>query len=263
MGYDDTGRLCEFVRRNPYCVLLFDEIEKAHPDIFNLLLQILDDATLTDAHSRRVDFSETIIVMTSNIGARGIQTGASLGFAGGASHRKDIAKEKIMDELKRYFNPEFLNRIDEVITFQTLKLEDLRKVIEIMIDQINKHIFTKKIHLQLDKKAIDWIAYSGYSEKQGARPLRRVLQKEIEDYLAVCVLEGQTKEASEFLISASGACTSQKEAKELKLIFTQRPWAGYKDMRTKQEQDLKKREERIKKSKSKKEEPSLPARQLS
>ena len=154
VGYDDTGRLCEFVRRNPYCVLLFDEIEKAHPDIFNILLQILDDATLTDAHSRRVDFSETIIVMTSNIGARGIQTGASLGFAEGASRRKDIAKEKIMDELKRYFNPEFLNRIDEVITFQILELEDVRKVIEIMIDQINKHIFTKKIHLQLDKKAI-------------------------------------------------------------------------------------------------------------
>ena len=237
VGYDDTGRLCEFVRRNPYCVLLFDEIEKAHPDIFNLLLQILDDATLTDAHSRRVDFSETIVVMTSNIGAREIQKGGLLGFAESARQREELGKGKVMEELKRYFNPEFLNRIDDVITFQTLKLGDVRKIISIMLEQINQNIFTKKIHVQLDEKAIDWIAYTGHSEKQGARPLRRILQKEIEDYLAICLLEGQIKDASEFLISASGSCSSREEAKEIKLIFKQRPWSGYEDMRSKRKKN--------------------------
>ena len=258
VGYDDTGRLCEFVRRNPYCVLLFDEIEKAHPDIFNLLLQILDDATLTDAHSRRVDFSETIVVMTSNIGARSIQKGGLLGFAESTQQREDLGKEKVMEELKRYFNPEFLNRIDDIITFKTLNLEDVRKIIRIMLDQINQNIFAKKMHIELDEKAIDWIAYKGYSEKQGARPLRRLLQKEIEDYLAICLLEGQIKEAAEFLISTSGLCTSHEESKEIKLIFKQRSWKGYKDMRAKWEKDIKKREERIKNARNEAQEPSLP-----
>ena len=261
VGYDDTGRLCEFVRRNPYCVLLFDEIEKAHPDIFNLLLQILDDATLTDAHSRRVDFSEAIVVMTSNIGARSIQKGGLLGFAENAEQRKEMGKEKIMEELKRYFNPEFLNRIDDIITFQTLRLEDVRKIIKIMIAQINENIFTKKLRIELDEKAIDWIAYSGHSEKQGARPLRRLLQKEIEDYLAICLLEERIKEAAKFSISASGACTSHEEAKEIKLIFKQEHWKGYEDMRTKREQSLKEREEKIKNPKAKTQKASVSALQ--
>ena len=262
VGYDDTGRLCEFVRRNPYCVLLFDEIEKAHPDIFNLLLQILDDATLTDAHSRRVDFSEAIVVMTSNIGAREIQRGGLLGFAESEEQRKELGKEKTMDELKRYFNPEFLNRLDDVITFQVLKLEDVRKIIAIMLDQINQNIFTKKLHVQLDEKAIDWIVYKGYNEKQGARPLRRILQKEIEDYLAICLLEGQIKEASEFLISASGSCASKEDTKGIKLIFKQRPWSAYESLCAKRKQELKRREEKIKNVKGRRQEHSLTARQL-
>ena len=227
VGYEDAGRLCEFVRRNPYCVILFDEIEKAHPDVFNLLLQILDDASLTDAHGRRVDFMETFIIMTSNLGAREMQKGTTLGFAGDDTHRKDIIQSKVLEELRRFFSPEFLNRVDEVITFQKLKIKDIRNIVEIMIDQMNERFFEKKLCIKLDNKANSYVAYHGFDDKNGARPLRRTLQKEIEDYLAVDLLEKAIEEPTEFLISASNECHSLADAKKTKLTFKRQIWNGY------------------------------------
>ncbi len=246
VGYDDAGRLCEFVRQNPYCVVLFDEIEKAHPDIFNILLQVLDDATLTDTHSRNIDFSEVIIIMTSNIGAREINKGTMLGFGEDKGRKEEIEKEKLKEELKRYFNPEFLNRIDDVINFKTLAIEDVKKITEIMVKQINKNIFDKKLHLSLDTRAINYLAFKAYDEKYGVRPLRRTLQKEIEDSLAIRVLERKTVNPREFLISATGDCKSTRDTEKVELKITETFWKDYEGICIKQAEETKLNEERMK-----------------
>ncbi len=203
VGYDDSGQLSEFMRRNPYSVVLFDEIEKAHPDVFNLLLQILDDGQLTDTHGRKIDFSESIIIMTSNLGAREMQKRGVLGFAESDDRRAESRKETLMSELKKYFNPEFLNRIDEVITFSRLSPEDIHQIVIIMVERMNAQFMEKKLKLTLDKNAIDYIAKNGFSEKYGARPLRRSLQREIEDYLALRMLQGAYEKPTELLISVT------------------------------------------------------------
>ncbi|HMU85949.1 MAG TPA: ATP-dependent Clp protease ATP-binding subunit, partial [Leptospiraceae bacterium] len=190
VGYDDAGQLSEFVRRNPYSVVLLDEIEKAHPDIFNLLLQILEEGTLTDTHGRKVDFRETIIIMTSNLGAREMHKGGKMGFAEDDSRREQNKKEKLVEELKKHYNPEFLNRIDEIVTFHTLTRENIYEIIDIMVKRMNDHLFEKRIKLELDDSARELITKLGYDEKYGARPLRRVLQREIEDHMSQRLLEG-------------------------------------------------------------------------
>jgi ATP-dependent Clp protease ATP-binding subunit ClpC len=195
IGYDEGGQLTEKVRRRPYSVILLDEIEKAHPDVFNILLQVLEDGQLTDSIGHVVDFKNTVIIMTSNVGARMIEKRTSLGF-----HQQDEdvtyekMKEMVTSELKKVFNPEFLNRIDEVITFHTLQREHINQIVEIMISQVNSQLIKKGITLTLDQEVKEWLANKGYNPSYGARPLRRVIQKYIEDALAEEVLKGRFKE---------------------------------------------------------------------
>ncbi len=235
VGYDDAGRLCEFVRRNPHCIVLLDEIEKAHPDVFNILLQILDDASLTDTHGRRVDFTEAMIIMTSNIGAREMQKGSSLGFAEDTDRREVQKNEKVFEQLKKYFNPEFLNRLDEVITFKSLVATDVKKIIQIMLSKINDQAFEsgKKIQIIVKDRALDYLALKGYDEKNGARPLRRLLQKEIEDKVAILLLEGGLKQPSSILFDVEEA-----EGSETKLQIAIEEWKDYEEVYKKKESDL-------------------------
>ena len=192
VGYEEGGLLTEAVRRKPYSILLFDEIEKAHPDVQNILLQILDEGELTDTMGHRVDFKETIVIMTSNIGARQLLKGGRLGF-GENNDKSEAKKDKLMEEMKRFFSPEFLNRVDDVIVFESLLPKDIVKIVEILIEEINKSIISKDIHLVLSRAAFKYIASEGYDEKFGARPLKRVIQREIEDVLSLMILKEKIK----------------------------------------------------------------------
>lgn len=194
VGYDEGGQLSEKVRRNPYSVILFDEIEKAHPDVFNVLLQVLDDGHITDSTGRMVDFKNTIIIMTSNAGAENIVEPKNLGFNSGTTKEEDHdrMKGKVMDEVKRLFRPEFLNRIDDIIVFHMLQKEQIGEIVDILINSLNKRIMEQmKLSIELDDEARKWLANKGYDQKYGARPLRRTIQNEIEDELAERILEGK------------------------------------------------------------------------
>jgi len=190
VGYEEGGILTEKVRRKPYSVVLLDEIEKAHPDVFNILLQVLDDGILTDSLGRKVDFRNTIIIMTSNIGARDIRNmGKGIGFSA-SDDAFDYAKMKstIQDALKKVFNPEFLNRIDDVLTFKPLEREDVYKIIDILAEDLFNRIKELGYELELTRGAKDFITDQGFDQKYGARPLKRALQKYIEDPLAEEIL---------------------------------------------------------------------------
>lgn len=196
VGYDEGGQLSEKVRRNPYSVILFDEIEKAHPDVFNILLQILDDGHITDAQGRKIDFKNTILIMTSNAGAENIISPKRLGFASENDEKANynFMKDRVMEEVKRLFRPEFLNRIDDIIVFHPLNMENIREIAGIMTASIAKR--TKEqmdITLAVDSSARDYLAEKGYDEKYGARPLRRTIQTMIEDRLAEEILAGTFK----------------------------------------------------------------------
>jgi ATP-dependent Clp protease ATP-binding subunit ClpC len=194
VGYEEGGQLSEKIRRNPYSVVLFDEIEKAHPDVFNVLLQVLDDGHITDSTGRKVDFKNTIIIMTSNAGAENIVEPKNLGFNSGTTKEQDHErmKGKVMDEVKRMFRPEFLNRIDDIIVFHMLSKEQIGEIVDIMIANLNKRIMEQmKLSIELDDKAREWLANKGYDQKYGARPLRRTIQNEIEDTLAEKILDGE------------------------------------------------------------------------
>jgi ATP-dependent Clp protease ATP-binding subunit ClpC len=191
VGFDRGGLLTEAVAKSPHAVLLLDEIEKAHPDVFNILLQILEDGRLTDAQGRTVDFRNTIVIMTSNIGAKDIAKNVSFGFAisedeTGASY-KDM-KDRIMGELKKVFRPEFLNRIDEVIVFHKLSREEVREIIDLLIARVQVQVAEHDLQLELTDEAKDLIAEKGWDPSMGARPLRRAIQHFIEDPLADEVL---------------------------------------------------------------------------
>ena len=193
VGYEEGGQLSEKVRRNPYSVVLFDEIEKAHPDVFNILLQMLDDGHITDAQGRKVDFKNTIIIMTSNAGAERIVSPKTLGFASQSDEKTDYEhmKNGVMDEVRRLFKPEFLNRIDEIIVFRQLNKDNMKSILDIMLDQINAQTKDQmNITLDLDSEAQELLIEEGYDPKYGARPLKRVLQNRIEDRLAEEVLAG-------------------------------------------------------------------------
>ncbi len=207
VGYEEGGQLTEKVRRKPYSVVLFDEIEKAHPDVFNILLQILDDGILTDSQGRKVDFKNTVVIMTSNIGARMITEKAksSLGFSASEdSAEKDYntIKEKVLGELKNVFRPEFINRIDETIVFHKLTKEDVEKITKIMTDAIVERTKSLGYTLSVSDKAISHLADAGFDETYGARPLRRAIQSQIEDLLADEMLSGRFKEGDEIIIDA-------------------------------------------------------------
>ena len=196
VGYDEGGQLSEKVRRNPYSVILFDEIEKAHPDVFNILLQVLDDGHITDAHGRKVDFKQTIIIMTSNAGAQAIVEPKQLGFISQKDEKKDYEKMKsgVMEEVRRLFKPEFLNRIDEIMVFHTLNKEEIRKIVLLLLKSLEKRCEEQMdIHLNVTNSAVDYIAEAGFDAKYGARPLRRAIQSKIEDRLANEFLEGKIK----------------------------------------------------------------------
>ncbi len=197
VGYDEGGQLSEKVRQNPYSVILFDEIEKAHPDVFNILLQVLDDGHITDAQGRKVSFKNTIIIMTSNAGAQNIIAPKRLGFASVVDEKEDYKrmKEGVMDEVKKIFKPEFINRIDEIIVFHSLTKEDINSIVVIMIATIAKRSKTQiNIALETSDEVVAHIAEVGFDAKYGARPLRRAIQTNIEDKLAEAILAGDIKE---------------------------------------------------------------------
>jgi len=200
VGYDEGGQLTEAVRRKSYCAILLDEIEKAHEDVFNILLQIFDDGHLTDAKGRRVDFRNSIIVMTSNIGAKLIRKSSTIGFTSHSDEAKtqqmdyEKMKEKLLDELKKTFRPEFLNRIDGVVVFHALTKEHIRKIVDLMLAQVSQQLVEKGIKLEVTDAAKDFLGEKGYDEVFGARPLRRVIQDMVEDKLSEDLLRGKFKE---------------------------------------------------------------------
>lgn len=204
VGYDEGGQLSEKIRRNPYAVILFDEIEKAHPDVFNILLQVLDDGRITDSTGRVVDFKNTVIIMTSNAGAQNIVEPKTLGFAGVTDEKQnhEAMKSKVMDEVKRIFRPEFINRIDEIIVFHMLNKEHMGSIVDIMMNEMNKRLKEQmNITIELDDDAKKYIIDDGFDAKYGARPLRRTLQNKVEDALAERILEGKIKAGKNVLVS--------------------------------------------------------------
>lgn len=205
IGYDDSGQLTEKVRRRPFSVVLLDEIEKAHPEVFNLLLQILEDGHLTDSYGRQVDFKNAILIMTSNVGARQIGASAPMGFAKpGEEHTYEKMKETVLGELKRTFNPELLNRIDEVIVFHALNKEHLKRVVDLMIARLQTQLTEKRITLSLSEEAKDFLINKGFNPQYGARPLRRAIQRYVEDLLAEEMLRGTFSEGSGVRLKVSG-----------------------------------------------------------
>src|SRR5436305_6072808 len=194
IGYDEGGQLTEAVRRKPYCVLLLDEIEKAHPDVFNILLQILEDGRLTDSQGRTVDFRHAIVIMTSNIGAAEIARNTPLGFSVGDGEQGmsyDDMKNRVMGELKKVFRPEFLNRIDDVVVFHKLQKEEIKQIVELLLLRIRESMAERELQLELSEPAKDLLVEKGWDPAMGARPLRRAIQRYIEDPLADFVLREQ------------------------------------------------------------------------
>ncbi|HOV24865.1 MAG TPA: ATP-dependent Clp protease ATP-binding subunit [Pseudobacteroides sp.] len=207
VGYDEGGQLTEKVRRKPYSVVLFDEVEKAHPDVFNILLQILEDGRLTDSQGRTVDFRNTVIIMTSNVGARMITEPKRLGFASPNEEKSKSyqdMKNNVMGELKNTFKPEFLNRVDEIIVFHPLEETHIKQIVRLMLDSLTKRIQSNDIKLEVSDKAVDHLANKGYDMIYGARPLRRAIQSDVEDKLAEEILEGKIKSGDSVVVDFDG-----------------------------------------------------------
>ena len=204
VGYDDGGHLTETIRKKPYSVILFDEIEKAHPDVFNIMLQILDDGRLTDAKGRHVNFKNTIIIMTSNVGASMISTGSKLGFSVSSDESKDKyerLKETVTEEMKKSFKPEFLNRIDETIVFSHLSKPEIRQIVDLLFKDLFKRLEAQDLKIEVSEEVKDYLAEDGYSEAYGARPLKRLIQKKVEDGLAEEILGGKFKAGKKILLT--------------------------------------------------------------
>ena len=186
VGYEEGGQLTEAVRRKPYSVVLFDEVEKAHPDVFNVLLQVLDDGRITDSQGRTVDFKNTILIMTSNIGSQylleGIEPDGSI---------RQEAQDLVMEQLRGSFRPEFLNRLDEIIMFKPLTKDNIGNIIDLMVTDLNKRLASQDIHIELDPSAKNYIIEGGYDPVYGARPLKRFLQKNVETLAARLILSGK------------------------------------------------------------------------
>ncbi|MEA2086055.1 MAG: AAA family ATPase, partial [Chloroflexota bacterium] len=199
VGFEEGGQLTEAVRRRPYRIVLLDEVEKAHPEVFNTLLQILDDGRLTDGHGRTVDFKNTVIIMTSNVGVETIRQEIALGFAArkDATQREkgsyDTMKEKVLAEVKKTFRPEFINRIDEIIVFHQLTEEQLRSIVDLMVNDLKARLAERKLEVELTPEAKSWLANTGYDPVYGARPLRRAIERYVENPLATRLLKGEFK----------------------------------------------------------------------
>lgn len=200
VGFDEGGQLTEKIRRKPYAVILFDEIEKAHPDVFNLLLQMLDDGRMTDSKGRTVDFKNTVIIMTSNVGARSIKKQSTLGFVGKEGNDYENMKDKLKTELKKHFRPEFLNRVDEIIVFHQLDEGHIEKIVELMLKELAERLKAMDIAIEISGTARKFLAERGFDQEYGARPLRRVITKEVEDKLSEEILKGAIVPGSHVLV---------------------------------------------------------------
>jgi ATP-dependent Clp protease ATP-binding subunit ClpB len=187
VGYEEGGSLTEAVRRRPYQVILFDEIEKAHPDVFNVLLQVLDDGRLTDGQGRTVDFRNTLIILTSNLGSEYLVNQTE-------GEDTDAVRDLVMAEVRQKFRPEFLNRLDDIILFHRLLRSEMGKIVDIQIERLQKLLVDRKIRIEIDDKARTWLANRGYDAAYGARPLKRVIQRHVQDPLAQQILEGRVKD---------------------------------------------------------------------
>lgn len=202
VGHEEAGQLTEVVRRHPYSLLLLDEVEKAHPDVFNILLQVLDDGRLTDSQGRTVDFTNTVVVMTSNLGSEAItRRGAGIGFgAGGAEADEEARREQILRPLREHFRPEFLNRIDEIVVFRQLTEEQLRQITNLLLDRTRRMLHTQGITVDFTETAVDWLSRKGYQPEYGARPLRRTIQREVDNQLSRLLLDGRITEGGQVTV---------------------------------------------------------------
>jgi ATP-dependent Clp protease ATP-binding subunit ClpC len=202
VGYEEGGQLTERIRRRPYAVILLDEIEKAHPDVFNLLLQVLEDGRLTDSFGRKVDFRNCILIMTSNVGAELIRKAGSIGFR---NQKEEVTyndmKSKLLEEVKRTFKPEFLNRVDDTIVFRPLIKEDLEKIVDIEIGYVAGRLKEQKIEMEVSKEAKDFLIEKGFDPVFGARPLKRTIQRFLEDSLASEIIAKRLKEGSKIKVT--------------------------------------------------------------
>ena len=214
VGYDEGGQLTEAVRRRPYSVVLFDEIEKAHPDVFNALLQVFDDGRLTDGHGRAVDFKNTVIILTSNVGTQHLRKSGALGFTA-ALGRDDNARaqSQVEQELKQTFRPEFLNRIDDIIVFDPLSEEQIGRIVELQVADLRNRLGELKLELELSPAAKEWLAREGFDPSYGARPLRRTIQRHVENPLAKRILAGEFKDGDTVAIDLgpSGLMFAKRE----------------------------------------------------
>jgi ATP-dependent Clp protease ATP-binding subunit ClpC len=221
IGYEEGGQLTEKIRRKPYCVILLDEIEKAHPDVFNLLLQVLDEGFITDSLGRKIDFRNTIIIMTSNIGSRQLKdfgTGVGFGTATKVNKAEEAAKGVIETALKRSFSPEFLNRIDDIIVFNQLNTEDIHKIIRLQLKKLEHRINQMGYKLEVTDEAMDMLAEKGYDPAYGARPLRRVIQKYLEDSIAEEILKSEIQEGDSLIV-----VLNPEDKKEIKITVQHNP----------------------------------------
>ena len=209
IGYEEGGQLTEKIKRRPYSVILLDEIEKAHPDVFNILLQVFEEGELTDGSGSTISFRDTIIIMTSNIGNREYQKIGKMGFGDDVS-RESGAQDKVSDELKRLFSPEFLNRIDEVVYFHKLDRNHIRKIVDLMLARINEKLWDRKIELVFSAGIKKYLIEKGFDENFGARNLRRVIQSDIEDSLANELLKGTVQESARLKVVLKGKAIAFK-----------------------------------------------------
>jgi len=220
IGYDDAGQLTEAIRRRPFSIVVFDEVEKAHPEAFNMLLQIMEEGSLSDARGQKVDFRNAIIVMTSNIGAEMIKRETGLGFA--TPHAKETdaqrnheeMRKRLLDELKHVFRPEFLNRVDSVIVFHALSKEEILQIVDLELAKVQERLLEYEMELEVTQTAKELLAEKGYSEEYGARPLRRVIQNQIEDTLSDAILAGKFEDGNTILVDAEDTEIVLRQAKE-------------------------------------------------
>jgi ATP-dependent Clp protease ATP-binding subunit ClpA len=206
VGYEEGGNLTEMVRHRPYSVVLFDEIEKAHPEVFNILLQVLDNGRLTDAKGRVVNFKNTIIILTSNIGAQFIDKMEKFGFSGdkGATAKYESVKDKVMESLKDYFRPEFLNRLDNIILFDVLPEDSIRKIVEVQMTMVKERLLTREIRLEVSEEVLNFLAKEGYNPQFGARPLKRLIQDKILTQVASFMISASAGKGSTVFVSMKG-----------------------------------------------------------
>jgi len=201
VGYDDGGYLTDKIKNKPYSVVLFDEVEKAHKDVFTLLLQILDEGHITDGQGRRINFKNTLIIFTSNLGVKKLQDfGTGIGFSSSTYANEEAKKQMLMKEMKNFFSPEFLNRIDDTIVFNTLSTEDISKITKIELDKLMNRISELKYNISYETSLIDFITKIGYDENYGARPMKRAIQDKVEDLISEEVLVGNLIEGKNYVL---------------------------------------------------------------